>query len=255
MIESLPLPLNTIAVGSGLFFHNDSGKMDDPQPQSHLKERHGGAVAELDLTEVDIGEVQERLTLRANWLFLGLAGLVCEGLISGLGVGPDDLAMGTLLKFLNPQDTTVAWSTRHGRPTTQSLGAFLRKVMENDLRDLLEAKAHTTTVIVDPLPGTEEERTTAPRRMSLDDFASESESQDTLAIRGQRHARLLAKFEDVPDLRDVLAAQLDPEGYQAHTNQQLATLLDTSLSDVENRKKRVKTRLVRILNLDSSWVA
>jgi len=44
----------------------------------------------------------------------------------------------------------------------------------------------------------------------------------------------------------MLKLQLDDDGYNAFSNQELAQLLDTTVADIENRKKRVKTRLLRI---------
>jgi DNA-directed RNA polymerase specialized sigma24 family protein len=72
------------------------------------------------------------------------------------------------------------------------------------------------------------------------------ESPEGQAIRAQQREQLLAAFEDAPDLRDVLAVQLDPDGYNAYTNQDLATLCDTTVSDIENRKKRIARRLQRL---------
>ena len=44
----------------------------------------------------------------------------------------------------------------------------------------------------------------------------------------------------------MLKLQLDEDGYNAFSNQELAQILDTTVADIENRKKRVKTRLLRI---------
>jgi hypothetical protein len=44
----------------------------------------------------------------------------------------------------------------------------------------------------------------------------------------------------------MLKLQLDDDGYNAFTNRELAELLDTTVADIENRKKRVKTRLLSI---------
>jgi hypothetical protein len=40
--------------------------------------------------------------------------------------------------------------------------------------------------------------------------------------------------------------QLDPEGWNAHTNLQLADLLGTSVHEIENRKKRLMRRLAAL---------
>jgi hypothetical protein len=56
----------------------------------------------------------------------------------------------------------------------------------------------------------------------------------------------LSRLDDEPELRDLLAVQLDPDGYMARTNQEVAQLLETTVSDIENRKKRLNRRLLRI---------
>lgn len=202
---------------------------------------------ELELSGADIEETLNKLILYADRLFFGLAGLRGGGALPGLGEGPEDLAMTVILKFLDPENHTVAWKKQHGPVTPETLLRYLRQVLKNDLFDLLRRKAHTTTVIVDTKPDRQEQEGKTQRMMSLDEFATAREGQDGLFIREQQHARLLNRFEEEPELRDVLAAQLDPDGYQAYTNQELAELLGTTVNDIENRKKRVKRRLLRIL--------
>lgn len=162
---------------------------------------------------------------------------------------PDDAkpdARCQIIKFLDPRDRTVAWKTEHGKATTDGVLRYLREVLKRDLFDLLRRKAHRTTVIIDSQPRGAEQQDDPPRSKSLDDFATSMEGQDAHVLRQEQHARLLARLEDEPELRDVLAAQLDPDGYQAHTNQDLAGLLGTSVSEIENRKKRLDRRLLRI---------
>lgn len=205
-------------------------------------------MSELDLGSVDFEEVVRRLTARAVHLCSVLAGLTAPSVLPGVGVGPDDLAMQTVLRLLDPEDGTVIWKKRHGKATTNGVVAYLSVVLRNDLLDLLRTKAHETTVIFDGQPAPSGRDDGDPRVMSLDMFAAAWDGQDNSAIRSEQHAHLLRRFESEPELRDVLAAQLDPEGYQARTNQQLAELLGTTVSEIENRKKRINTRLLRILD-------
>jgi len=202
-------------------------------------------MADLDLSGVDFNQVLKRLTLHANRLFFALVGLAGSGVLSGLGVSPSDLAMQTVLKFIDPEDHTVAWKKQHDTPSTDAVLRFLRKVLHNDLLDLLRLSAHETTIILDAQPQEEEEEGTQ-RKLSLDEFASALASQEGRVIREQQHARLLSRLDDEPELRDLLAVQLDPDGYMARTNQEVAQLLETTVSDIENRKKRLNRRLLRI---------
>ncbi len=60
--------------------------------------------------------------------------------------------------------------------------------------------------------------------------------------------RLIAEFSDDAAAQEILELQLDADGYHynAFTNQELAQLLDTTVADIENRKKRIKNRLLSI---------
>jgi len=67
------------------------------------------------------------------------AGLVCAGakerVLPG-GESAEDLAMSVLLKFINPEDASVAWSDQKGEPTKAKVIAYLKKVLQRDLFDL-----------------------------------------------------------------------------------------------------------------------
>jgi len=203
-------------------------------------------VAELDLSGVDVEYVLKKLILHANRLFLALVGLAGSGVLPGLGVGPKDLAMQTVLRFIDPEDRTVVWKKKHGAVTTEGVLRYLRAVLHHDLLDLLRLKAHETTVVLDPHPDGQEQEDGTQRRMSLDDFASALEGPDGRVIREERHAQLLVRMANEPELRDLLALQLDPDGYPARTNQELAQILGISVSEVENHKKRLNRRLLGI---------
>ena len=88
--------------------------------------------------------------------------------------------------------------------------------------------------------------------LSLDDFAAKLESAEGRAIRNEQREFLLGKFADEPELRDILAAQLEPEAYNAYTNKDLATLLGTDVPDIENRKKRLSLRLRKLQTGDQA---
>jgi DNA-directed RNA polymerase specialized sigma24 family protein len=82
--------------------------------------------------------------------------------------------------------------------------------------------------------------------MSLDDFIAGIESPEAKVIRRQQREQLLSKFNDEPELKELLTVQLDPEGFQAFTNKELAGLLSTTVDEVENRKKRLMNRLFKL---------
>ena len=60
--------------------------------------------------------------------------------------------------------------------------------------------------------------------------------------------RALAAMYDVsnPSIYRLLQGDWNPGRKRAKSNKELAELLDTTVTDIENRKKRAKTRLLRI---------
>src|SRR2546425_2236921 len=107
-------------------------------------------MADLDLSNVDLDEVLKKLTLHARRVFFAWVGLAGKDTaLQGLGDGPEDLAVASLVKFLDPEDYTVTWKKKHGDPTTGGVLAYLKAVLNNNFLDLLKKWAHETTVIVD----------------------------------------------------------------------------------------------------------
>jgi hypothetical protein len=82
--------------------------------------------------------------------------------------------------------------------------------------------------------------------MTLDDFIAKLESPEARAIRRQQRERLLSKFDEEPKLKKLLTIQLSPDGFHAHTNKELALLLGITVDEIENLKKRLMGRLLRL---------
>jgi DNA-directed RNA polymerase specialized sigma24 family protein len=202
-------------------------------------------MAETSLIAVDIEEVLNKLALHAQNL---VGGAVCVGLNEVVlpgGEGAADLATATLLKFLDSQDSSVKWSEAKGQPTTSSLLAYLRKVLERDFLDLIKTKRYRTTVYVDAVAGEDEEGEGKPG-ITLDQLAVEFETPERKTLKAERVKWILKEFDAEPELKEIVKLQLDPEGYNAFTNQELSKLLDTTVGDIEARKKRIKLRLRKL---------
>jgi DNA-directed RNA polymerase specialized sigma24 family protein len=54
---------------------------------------------------------------------------------------------------------------------------------------------------------------------------------------------LLEQFREEPDLEAILRVQLEMDGYNAFSNLELARMLAVPVAEIENRKRRLKTRL------------
>ena len=200
-------------------------------------------MAEISLGDVDIEAVLFRLTRRAQALFGAVRSLCLEPLDVAYagGDGPEDLAMNLLLRFLDPQDCTVRWREDRGRPTTESVYALLSKALERDFLDLKRSKRYKTTVYVE-----REDNAGDSREITLEQLAVYMETPEGTILKRERRQRMIEEFSDDPRAQEIVKLQLDPDGYNGFTNQELAQLLDTTVSDIENRKKRVRTRLLRI---------
>jgi DNA-directed RNA polymerase specialized sigma24 family protein len=189
----------------------------------------------------DFGEVLNRLVVHAQNLN---AGLVCSGLrerVLGGGESAEDLAMTVLLKFLDPLDSSVSWSGQKGEPTKDKVVAYLKKVLERDLFDLKKSKRYTTTIYVDSYEADDDEA-----GLTLDQIAVTYYSPEAEALKQERITWLLKQFDAEPELKEIVKLLFDPAGYAALSNQQLAHLLDTTVKEIENRKKRIKLRLTKL---------
>lgn len=200
-------------------------------------------MAELSLAGIDMEELLLRLTMHANALFQWFPTGDDQMALSGDGSGPEDLAMTVVLQFLDPEDETVRWKSGQKKLSQASLLAYLKTVLHHDFLDLKRSKRYKTTVIATVISRPDEQEAS---EMSLDDFCAAIDTPEEFAIRQQQREQLLADLEDDPDVQEMLMVQLNPEGYHAFTNQDLASLLGISVTEVENRKKRLSRRLHRI---------
>jgi DNA-directed RNA polymerase specialized sigma24 family protein len=199
-------------------------------------------VAETELTEDDVDDLLKRLTLYACVLFAVLPGHAREATVGGLGIGPEDLAQEVVVRFLDPEDYTVTWKASSGPPTRPRVFGYLKKVLQHDLFDLRKRHAHKKTVSMAPHA---EEGGDDPGP-SLDAFPSNAQRPDVSAIKQERHGWLLEQFDGEPELRELLEVQLDPDGWNANTNIELADLLGSSVAEIENRKRRLMRRLAAL---------
>jgi len=198
-------------------------------------------MTESSFAAVDFEEVLNRLVLYAQSLS---AAVVCVGLQERIlpgGESAEDLAMATLLKFLDPLNASVTWSEQKAEPTTATVVGYLRKVLQRDFFDLKKSKRYRTTVYVDAYSDDEDEVGS-----TLDQLAKTFETPEGEAQRRQQVESILKQFDSEPELKDIVRLQLDHKGYNAFSNQELAKLLNTTVADIENRKKRIKVRLRKL---------
>jgi DNA-directed RNA polymerase specialized sigma24 family protein len=199
-------------------------------------------MAEISLGDVDVEAVLFRLTRHAQGLFGAVRSLGIEpvDIAYAGGDGPQDLAMNLLLRLLDPKDDKVRWNEGFGRPTTDGVYALLRKALDRDFLDLKKSKRYRTTVYLERDDGH------SGQELTLEQLAVYLETPEGALLKQERKRAIIQEFSDDPEAQEMLKLQLDDDGYNAFSNQELAQLLDTTVADIENRKKRVRTRLLRI---------
>jgi DNA-directed RNA polymerase specialized sigma24 family protein len=198
-------------------------------------------LTQLSLAEVDLKEVLHRLTLHARHLIAAATCLGVEDIVLPGGDSPADLASTTLLKLLDPRVQSVVWSESKGTATTAGLTAYLRVVLERDFLDLVRSKRYRTAVFPD-----REEQVAGVQligSVQFDQMQARAANPEHEAIRHEEAAWLLKQFREEPELEAILRLQLDMDGYNAFSNLEMARMLAVPVAEIENRKRRLKTKL------------
>jgi DNA-directed RNA polymerase specialized sigma24 family protein len=184
-----------------------------------------------------------RLALHAQSLFTAAA---CLGrrdeLVLPGGDSGADLASATLLKLLDPFNTSVNWSSTKGPPTTAGVLAYLREVLKRDFLDLVRSKRAKTSVYAD------DERTGGEdlSESSLDQRTSSVGNPEDEHLRRERLVWLVEQFKDHPELLEIVRLQMEPEGYNAFSSRELAERLNTTVVEIEHRRRRINFRLRKL---------
>lgn len=198
-------------------------------------------MTEFSLAQVDLEEVLHRLALHARHLITAARCRGVDDLVLPGGDSLQDLVSAILLKFLDPRDSSVVWRERLGPPTTAGLVIFLRVVLERDFLNLVRSKRYRAAVYPD-----RDELPAESREFEGDWFDSlpthlADPEQETM--RQEETSRLLEQFREEPELEPILRMQLESDGYNAFSNLELARMLAVSVTEIENRKRRLKRRL------------
>ncbi len=157
--------------------------------------------------------------------------------MKGTGKSPADLAMDTILKLTGGE---LNYHRAKG-----PLAPYLAKVMERDFIDLLRRKSYATTEVLPRTTEMPEGEETEGGRVSvgLEDLPGTSNPlNDVLEARFKKQMLNLVRGEK--DLEDYVVAVLEMNITKPH---EIAELLQTSTSDIQNRKKRLRRRLAESL--------
>jgi DNA-directed RNA polymerase specialized sigma24 family protein len=172
------------------------------------------------------------------------AGLLSEQVLRPYGKSPEDYVQEVLTRLWDESDTGVNWNTARGKPTTQGVIAFLKKVLLNDfIDDRRERSQHRRTQGLTPA-------TADDGADALDPPDSRQPSQEVLVDKVHRDRLFEQLFEsasgDEP-LEEYLLLQCGDDGYNGYTPARAAELLNTTVDDIQNRKRKCSRLLERFL--------
>jgi DNA-directed RNA polymerase specialized sigma24 family protein len=179
----------------------------------------------------DWPDIIRRLTFLSMGLFKGIGLLGPDAVMRGLGVSPEDLAYGTVAKVL-------ADEVRY-RKDKGPLLPFLILVLKRDFIDLLRQKAWLTTDIID---GDERRNPQEDGTVGLDSLDSNDSVMPDFILR----KRIMKQVKDDQQLVDYTIAALE---MNVTKPADFADLLSTTVTDIQNRKKRLFRALSKAPNL------
>lgn len=153
-------------------------------------------------------------------------------IVDGVGKSATDFARDTLVLFLDGKVSCAG--------DENEVCARLRRVLENDFLDAVRSSAAKTTKKVEPVSGaTSKEGKPQP---GLDDYAAQHDTATMVEAKlfKERLYELLEHSE--PALYDLLYAVFEEN---ARTPRDIAAVIGCDTSEVQNRKKRLRTFIAK----------
>lgn len=187
---------------------------------------------------MDWQEVLDCLTAYAVGLFASVGLLGSESVMRGIGKSPSDLAADTIMKVLTEEG--VKYRSWRG-----PLVPFLKKVMLNDFRDQLRNSAYKKTVA--PKPATETNESDSLREAPLPHSKEVAPTGNPLSVAMEKEQKeqIRGLLGNEDDLREVVDAVVELDCYKPS---QIAEVLELSVEEVQNRKKRLRRRLASLFS-------
>jgi RNA polymerase sigma factor (sigma-70 family) len=179
---------------------------------------------------VDYEKLIGRLTERACRVLGVVRAVASTHVVDGIGKSPEDFALDVVTLYVTEK--------LQFRGDEKALLAFLTRVMGHDILDELRSSARKTTAKIPALAGEAEDEETATDRLEDCDsgFSLESLVEGDLL-----KERLYAQLETTePKLYEVVYAIFE---FNALTPRDIADVIGTTASEIQNRKKRLQTFL------------
>lgn len=179
---------------------------------------------------VDFGELAVRLASYGLRTFAEF-GLGNEGAtVPGIGLSVEDFVWNVLSQYA---EGAVVYEAGRGE-----LFSLLARALRNDIIDSLRKASHSREEARASL----RRANTAPASQpALDELPTGGSGIESVLVEANYRSRLLAAFAEEPELADVVRAVLDLE---LSTPREIAAELGISVADLQNRKKRLRRRLI-----------
>lgn len=180
--------------------------------------------------DIDFGELAVRLASYGLRTFaeFGLGGR--SATVPGVGLSVEDFVWNVLSEYA---EGGLAYEAARGE-----LFSLLARALRNDIIDALRKAAHSREEARSPLP---RESKTEKEPPALDEMASDGTSVDSLLAEDSYRERLLEAFAEEPELAEVVRAVF----YLDLTKpREIADALGIPVTEFQNRKKRLRRRLI-----------
>ncbi len=181
---------------------------------------------------VDYERLLQKLVVHACMVMKIFSSVATSFIVDGVGKSATDFAGDTLLLFLDGKVKCVG--------DENAIYACLRRVMERDILDARRSSTAKTTRKVEPVSGSMSKD--GKQQVGLDDFAAR-DAVDAGAEASQFKERLYQLLEhSEPELYELVYAVCEEN---ALTPRDIGKVIGRDSSEVQNRKKRLRTFIAR----------
>lgn len=179
---------------------------------------------------VDLSQLALRLTAFGLRTFadFGLGGR--DAAVAGVGLSVEDFVWAILAEYVEGK---LQYAVSRG-----DVFSLLATALRNDIIDALRKAAHAHE---ESRPAVRNESHSEADLPSLDELPASAADPSPFLDERRYRQRLAAALKDEPQLTDVVRAVID---LGLHTPREIGAALGISATEVQNRKKKIRRRLI-----------